>query len=105
MTNDRFRYRIYDVENKKYVDNPEDFVPWDLPDRFIAEQCTGVKDIDGVLIYVGDVLIDADTWDGVAWGAVFQDDDGQFLCWDFGCKEWDTARIIGNVHDNPEYVD
>ena len=21
--NDRFRYRIYDVENKKYVDNPE----------------------------------------------------------------------------------
>ena len=23
MTNDRFKYRIYDVENKKYVDNHE----------------------------------------------------------------------------------
>lgn len=45
------------LKTKKYVNNPEDFVPWDLPDGLIAEQCTGWTDKKGVLIFEGDVML------------------------------------------------
>ena len=69
---DRFRYRIRDIENNRYVDNPEDFIPWDLPDGFIAEQCTGIKDRNGKLIFEGDT--------------VFMNAEQLFVVWDWcGC--------------------
>lgn len=105
MTNDRFKYRIYDVENKRYVDNPEDFVPWDLPAEFKCELCSGVDDDGGHLIYEGDFL--ELSRDGR--GFVYYEN-GAFMVWMFGADDvqflatfvkfkW-SMRITGNIHES-----
>lgn len=104
MTNDRFKYRIYDVANKKYVENPEDFEPWNLPDGFIAEQCTGVKDKKGRLIFEGDVFKeDGDTyvivWDET-WAMFMQEDTSGNRFYLNGFSE--RYEIVGNVHKRGE---
>lgn len=111
MTNDRFKYRIYDVENNRYVDNPEDFVPWDLPDGLIAEQCTGLKDKNGKLIYEGDIVF----VNGEKWCVIWTDEDGAFffsnlkevyhqpIFQDFYAMDKDF-KVIGNIHENQELL-
>lgn len=118
--NDRFKYRIYDVENKRYVDNPEDFVPWDLPDGLIAEQCSGIKDANDNLVFEGDVLdVTFENFDGKSFSMrdflcvvvhlngflMFQDKEGNFRYLDeteFAVldKEFLAAEVVGNIHES-----
>lgn len=120
MTNDRFKYRIYDVENKRYVDNPEDFVPWDLPDGLIAEQCTGIKDENDNIVFEGDIVdVPFEAFDGIGFytrdilcvvvhfngSLMFRDKDGEFHYLDetdFAIleKEFLTAKVVGNIHES-----
>lgn len=72
MNTDRFKFRVWDRFNKRYydscnvaIDGDGRFLIFDLehdewswfPDANpVVEQCTGVKDKKGMLIYEGDVI-------------------------------------------------
>ena len=56
--NDRFKFRVWDKEFKKYYP-ASDFCVEDLQDsgdEIIVEQCTGLRDMNGKLVYEGDVV-------------------------------------------------
>ena len=121
---DRFKFRawnkneneyIYDVEQIAIPDIMEDFVTLfrivlrGTSDNLTLEQCTGLKDKNGKLIYEGDIV---EAYD-------YTTEHSQIV-WDKGCyvlKSKDAAiyehlsnyekqcAIIGNIHENPELLE
>lgn len=120
---DRMKYRIWDKKTKKYLPQ-DDLVGLTcnglailiMPDGnvyqevlhkdFVVEQCTGVKDKHGHLIYAGDIItagISGDVKCVVFW------DDGLPLGWRVKpvkkkgryCSEclMGSLEIVGNIHE------
>lgn len=120
---DRFKFRtpIFDEEGKFLnfyffdilagCDGYSDVGPWEIGK---AEQCTGLKDKNGRLIYEGDI-IQHDTAAGPkCWPVVFKN--GCFvLPYDSGdawlgkviehCPYDSGVVIVGNIHENPELLE
>jgi uncharacterized phage protein (TIGR01671 family) len=128
--NDRFKFRVWDKNNKVYFGGSygvsyymtDSEIDGDLYCRqcdgpfelskdndFIVEQCTGLKDKNGELIYEGDVvdLDDSETYAVIQWG----EEDG---CWRIiTCENsiytFDNLygyelTICGNIHENADLL-
>ena len=120
---DRFKVRAWDTEEDRYAsdedicfdtggscDNVYDLVVVD--DQFyIYEQCTGLKDKNGKLIYEGDIVKSAYTEKTYIVGR-----EKHYACWSYRYKNVGTTlsegdivnyelEVIGNIHENPELLE
>lgn len=142
---DRFKFRVWDVQSQNYAfydltkeDKLNDWAYYaeaTAPDydeqikynenncwALIIEQCTGLKDKRGKLIYEGDIVraINQDTKDrpDLQIAHIWVDEYGcrwikfakEELSWNDFCSLIDydgtlTIEIIGNIHENPELLE
>lgn len=130
--NDRFKFRVWDKPLKKYMEfkefkfmnveftfNPitkEAEIEYDK-ERYIVEQCTGLKDKNGQLIYENDLIkcpsgiyrIAVD--DFGLWTAIYNNNPIKGVVeWSDMVKEYAfnqenvELEVLGNIHQNPELL-
>lgn len=110
---DRFKFRCFDTDIKKYIIGFELSVAWRYPNSII-EQCTGLRDKKNRLIWEGDI-VNYKNSDTPKKGILFQ------IVWDKYTARWalygiypfisrqpyagltpSYLKIVGNIHENPE---
>lgn len=137
--NDRLKCRVWQVSEKRYLDWEYLRLCVDLGDILnrgstqcqIVEQCTGLKDNNGKLIYENDIIkYQESMYDGenehilicqiIFSGGVNENgypqasfdlkkisdagrvEKGSVMCW-FNMRK--SPKIIGNIHENPELLE
>lgn len=116
MNNDRFKFRVWDNNEKCWVDCVSihksgcisfgsDWI--DIPEHIIIEQCTGLKDKNGNLIYESDLI---KTKDNVGIEHILQCYwDADYLAFNFKVinendfvigseTDFSAGEVIGNIH-------
>ena len=112
--NDRFKYRVWDIRHKEYFTDPNPTPPLnsdgtlgftynksDFQKYYIIEQCTGLKDKNGNLIYEGDIVADGYVKRKVVWGGWYWN--AKATC-DCPLDNITTrfVEIIGNIHNQKD---
>ena len=135
--NDRFKFRVWNIYNKRYMNDinligfgclntfqeveeceldeknqPITYTTYEM-NEVIVEQCTGLKDKNGNLIYEGDIMehriylgnpeLYVVKWSESVNGWVYQDVRNS-LKTSYILTEF-TDSIIGNIHENKELLD
>ena len=115
---DRLKYRVWDKINEVWIEGPfldvrkgciaGYYMPEEaMKRRIVVEQCTGLKDKNGKLIYENDIVKAPHSykyeikWSDGGWGLFFRN--GQYdigLC-ERASKE---VEIIGNIHENADLL-
>ena len=109
MTNDRFKFRVWDKKEKRYVElaffvSTEGILYVHYPLYMIAysnphtiEQCTGLKDKHGKLIYEGDIVRCVT---GAVGGIIWDGSNGLMVNTEpFRTQLCETQEIVGNIHE------
>lgn len=125
MSEDRFKFRIWEINNKKMIYQYEDRL-----DKFFNKlsfplhwgnlmQCTGLKDKNGKLIFEGDILkqehygcpVVVKHINGIEINGFMLEDAyimngvvGKNLL-TFGSRRASKSTIVGNIYENPELLD
>ena len=140
--NDRFKFRVWDKKSNNYIkvkmffidkfgelfkyeqskstvyiNAPSPYVMCLCGDNYIVEQCTGLKDKNGRLIYEGDIIVKSDVsaigysrtrvckvhWhnDWLSWAITTQYGDTYELS-EFEPQQYE---IIGNIHENADLLE
>lgn len=113
--NDRFKFRVWNDVLKSYSMD-DHFIDEDGKlntdgDFYTVEQCTGLKDKNGKLIYEGDIIkgsngsINGEEWEFTA--VIKWDEELHgFTLPNFNADEnWSHYyNVIGNIHEDPELL-
>ena len=106
---DRFKFRFWNNKKKCWYGRDVPLYKCYHEERLLdytIEQCTGLKDKNGKLIYEGDILY----WDDSVLGAVRYDNfeyvvgegiNARAMC----ASKIDQLEIIGNIHENAELLE
>lgn len=106
---DRMRFRVWDKENKKYISDAGNLRVMTLAeieesDKYDLEQCTGLKDRNGKLIYEGDIL--KTSYPRTEFYSVNFWEDGYY---DNNCNEFYVRNrlsiVVGNIHENSKLLE
>lgn len=129
MNTDRFKFRVFNKRENKYLDTADLYIDsngtlceyryvfgtsevvHDIEtSNLVIEQCTGLKDADGKIIYEGDVL----QTPSCRYCVKYDNKTCGFVCDEYldGCPALllhsDLAskkyRVIGNIHENPKLL-
>ena len=127
--NDRFKFRVWDKYMQAYVENLAENCVWIEDDgqlgagidddSCILEQCTGLKDKNGKLIYIGDIIkcgngplntatveyANGENFiDGIYPFNLYHDCGDECHCQLRDYPEY-ACEIIGNIHEQAEQKD
>lgn len=122
---DRFRVRGWSVYDSGYYNDIQnmlfgeednmtllDAISKGLVKEITPEQCTGLKDVNGKLIYEGDILQSTDGFFHQKYKVKWDQEFSQFTLIGintinvaFGIIDPDSLEIIGNIHENPELME
>lgn len=123
--NDRFKFRVWDIRNGEYFKDPNPTPPLnsdgtlgftydkaDFQKYYIIEQCTGLSDKNGNLIYEGDI-VEITIFSSLGSNGSYVD--SGTVIWNTDCflvktdtddilfpHSEDDIKIIGNIHEQAE---